>query len=53
MTGKAIKVNMILLVKDNLNRNMLSMRIKRKKSLNFLSEPLIKNGKRLQELKSY
>ena len=52
MIGEAIKVNMNLLVKDNLSRNMLSMKIKVEEPLNFLSEPLIKNGKRLQELKS-
>ena len=52
MTGRAIKVNMNLLVKDNLSRNVLSIRIKREEPFNFLSEPLIKNEKRLQELKS-
>ena len=52
MIGGVIKVNMNILVKDNLSRNMLSMRIKGEEPLNFLSEPLIKNEKSLQELKS-
>ena len=45
MTGGAIKVNMNLLVKDNLSRNMLSMRIKKEEPLNFLSEHSIKSEK--------
>ena len=52
MIGRAIKVNMNLLVKDNLSRNVFSMRIKGGEPINFLSELSVKSKKRLQELKS-
>ena len=46
------KAIMKLLFKDNLRRNMLTMRIKGGVPLNFKSELNIKNKKWLQELKS-
>ena len=49
---RKLKFNMNLLVKDNMSRNMLSMRIKGGEHLNFLSEHSIKSKKRLQKLKS-
>ena len=48
----AIKVNMNLLFKDYLSTIVLSIRIKGGEPLNFLSEPMIKNGKGLQKLNS-
>ena len=50
--GRKLKFNMNLLVKDNLSRNILAMRIKGGEPLNFLSEHGIKSKKWLQELKS-